>query len=108
MGSDCVATMTPKAKRGFNSRSRMGSDVSPTKRAKKASVSIRAPAWGATAPAWVFPVFAVFQFALPHGERQIAPHVAAVEAQFQFALPHGERLPSCNGRYSLHRKRTIR
>lgn len=32
----------------------------------------------------------------------------AGEMEFQFALPHGERLPSCNGRYSLHRKRTIR
>ena len=50
----------------------------------------------------------MFQFALPHGERHKTDRLTGDVLPFQFALPHGERLPSCNDRYSLHRKRTIR
>ena len=71
-------------------------------------VSIRAPAWGATTQNNVQDANPGFQFALPHGERRHSRAVCVSLSGFQFALPHGERLPSCNDRYSLHRKRTIR
>ena len=120
----------------FNSRSRMGSDerhrrihaehaTSPLPRPPWAppcgarsppgafSVSIHAPAWGATiddlkaeverwvsihAPAWGATrlrgtpcVLAGFQFTLPHGERLDDTFALFLSDVFQFTLPHGER-----------------
>ena len=86
---------------GFNSRSRVGSDKDDPADFFVRTVSIRAPAWGATneveavgtsddvsirAPAWgatLRPVggsnFGTFQFALPRGERRSRPpHRAAI------------------------------
>ena len=158
MGSDIVASNRRIVIRSFNSRSRMGSDIGRILICPPFNVSIRAPAWGATAcrrastgvdavsirapawgatrdlverelrlkvsiraPAWGAtpnsssrPSSAVFQFALPHGERLFNfrsfnvqrqsfnsrsrmgsdvndPHDSGGET-FQFALPHGERL----------------
>ena len=98
---------------GFNSRSRMGSDVTVTRKELPVSVSIHAPAWGATeetglysyalvvsihAPAWgatrLVPRSSssrTFQFTLPHGERPNASPSLRRITWFQFTLPHGER-----------------
>ena len=92
----------------FNSRSRMGSDRPEAHVFCGLDVSIRAPAWGATDAVGGNACLQLFQFALPHGERLRLLVGLASQWRFQFALPHGERLPSCNDRYSLHRKRTIR
>ena len=55
----------------FNSRSRMGSDTSSLGGSLSLSVSIHAPAWGATRAQVVLEnALAEFQFTLPHGERQ--------------------------------------
>ena len=98
----------------FNSRSRVGSDLTTLPVISYANVSIRAPAWGATvsaaynhalylvsirAPAWgaTLParrrgvVRRQFQFALPRGERLRNRLALGYLAQFQFALPRGER-----------------
>ena len=54
-------------------------------------VSIRAPAWGATRPAWRSSPNRRFQFALPRGERR-STNVERLNIKgFQFALPRGER-----------------
>ena len=131
MGSDLQRRPAADRRVGFNSRSRMGSDDIADKaaeieemfqfalphgerrgrclpRLQRRAVSIRAPAWGATLGYLRSSHGAKFQFALPHGERQPDGVWQCLNHLFQFALPHGERLPSCNGRYSLHRKRTIR
>jgi len=98
---------------GFNSRSRVGSDPALGDVTALKTVSIRAPAWGAThmtrqhalqrtvsirAPAWgathlarLFRDDAVFQFALPRGERRMNHIVDCLLTVFQFALPRGER-----------------
>ena len=55
--------------KGFNSRSRMGSDDNVGDVAYPLGVSIHAPAWGATFKGWRLPVSCPFQFTLPHGER---------------------------------------
>ena len=93
MGSDTSPIKPPKSRKCFNSRSRMGSDQSWFRwriqrgrfnsRSRMGSdvllhdtsicivyVSIRAPAWGATDSFAMITVSTVFQFALPHGERQ--------------------------------------
>ena len=100
---------------GFNSRSRMGSDLLAIHLLPiRPEVSIHAPAWGATclpwpqkgpgvvsihAPAWGAtqwrgPSLAAqgFQFTLPHGERPVAHGQKRGQGSFQFTLPHGERL----------------
>ena len=56
----------------FNSRSRMGSDITAPR-----------PVRG----------FLLFQFTLPHGERRRNTACYLLEDLFQFTLPHGERLP---------------
>ena len=53
----------------FNSRSRVGSDKSKCLVLPKISVSIHAPAWGATYGAGTFRQSPAFQFTLPRGER---------------------------------------
>ena len=121
---------------GFNSRSRVGSDKDDPADFFVRAVSIRAPAWGATkfdgqpiirwlvsirAPAWgatralqFLESPAMFQFALPRGERPAASMIFTASSsfnsrsrvgsdppnsgqrrsatRFQFALPRGERL----------------
>ncbi len=81
MGSDGEFLQGEGRVSGFNSRSRMGSDV---------------------AMQWVEQAAAMFQFALPHGERPRRSIQVDLRRLFQFALPHGER------RKPLHRSRSIR
>ena len=77
---------------GFNSRSRMGSDLNAGSTAPAAGVSIHAPAWGATTARPLSSRQTAFQFTLPHGER-LCPLVSVrTVTSFQFTLPHGERL----------------
>ena len=93
--------------KGFNSRSRVGSDAIHGRPLRRQTVSIRAPAWGATssprnagfhlgvsirAPAWGATKLLIltgsaewFQFALPRGERR-------------HHLAHLQRLPRFNSR----------
>ena len=71
-------------------------------------VSIRAPAWGATPAVCMLRTVNDVSIRAPAWGATSVERLIADEEQFQFALPHGERLPSCNDRYSLHRKRTIR
>ena len=55
------------------------------------SVSIRAPARGATSPVVYALPLARFQFALPRGERPNLVRQTVFIFLFQFALPRGER-----------------
>ena len=79
--------------KGFNPRSRMGSDKDSVVRRKLKRVSIHAPAWGATmkkgpgfrknqvsihAPAW--------------GATRLILTIPLTKFRFQSTLPHGERL----------------
>ena len=98
----------------FNSRSRMGSDLSEIPDMMGQMVSIHAPAWGATSEQPAPPPAAQFQFTLPHGERQsrrprsrrpsscfnsrsrMGSDLTRASSflsiwKFQFTLPHGER-----------------
>ena len=99
---------------GFNSRSRVGSDLRISSSTRNQGVSIRAPAWGATqpamrkvlridvsirAPAWgatpsciACLLISSFQFALPRGERLRRRRPALAGLRFQLALPREERL----------------
>ena len=56
------------------------------------SISIHAPARGATENASVCVVKIPFQSTLPHGERRWGQQSAPAPTQFQSTLPHGERL----------------
>ena len=98
----------------FNSRSRMGSDwpssASPAtsppfqftlphgerherdaRGGTRYTVSIHAPAWGATRTHSPSPSRMTFQFTLPHGERLGSYVRFSALKEFQFTLPHGER-----------------
>ena len=113
------------ARTRFNSRSREGSDgLSTSVYSAGSSVSIRAPARGATdaaklatgiiavsirAPARgaTFLLCAdlalkLFQFALPRGERRIDPGFDRIPGKFQFALPRGERLRLLPAKLGAH------
>ena len=54
-------------------------------------ISIHAPAWGATKPAAIYPVATLFQSTLPRGERQTVPKEGIAANEFQSTLPRGER-----------------
>ena len=105
--------LPPLDRRRFNSRSRVGSDQAIQAGVSTLSVSIHAPAWGATqsrshargapgvsihAPAWGATVIdalkanpGVFQFTLPRGERRVPMLTPYGGSVFQFTLPRGER-----------------
>ena len=91
MGSDLAVERRRNLPRRFNSRSRMGSDVPEPPAASVSSVSIHAPAWGATFPTCACARAHVFQFTLPHGERRGERAHGLPFLAFQFTLPHGER-----------------
>ena len=76
---------------GFNSRSREGSDSTKNHDWLLTSVSIRAPARGATPVAPPSAAYRAFQFALPRGERHTSKVKHQPHISFQFALPRGER-----------------
>ena len=77
---------------GFNSRSRGGSDPSRGHKCTSRSVSIHAPAGGATSEEGSRGLSSpLFQFTLPRGERPINSLRQAFQLQFQFTLPRGER-----------------
>ena len=98
----------------FNPRSRMGSDVAVRGLALQDTISIHAPAWGATRVAVLNEMpFHQFQSTLPHGERLTTGVTAGAApyfnprsrmgsdrltrdpelrtTKFQSTLPHGER-----------------
>ena len=91
MGSDHCDVSSPVRVRNFNPRSRMGSDRSACGCLGRGTISIHAPAWGAT-PHTRTPIPPVrFQSTLPHGERPAKLAAKAVTKEFQSTLPHGER-----------------
>ena len=77
---------------GFNSRSRMGSDLptSPWRR-RRNGFNSRSRMGSDGVVARVFGDHRKFQFALPHGERRGFDVYLITQGPFQFALPHGER-----------------
>ncbi len=92
-GSDGPTTPQTAGAGDFNPRSRTGSDrrlrTSPT---KSLSISIHAPAQGATSPACSTPRKPEFQSTLPHRERHLTSLRSDVDKIFQSTLPHRERL----------------
>ena len=76
MGSDPSGFVAQIKRSGFNPRSRMGSD---------------------DFLAGHLAIQAVFQSALPHGERPCGAMPGACVSQFQSALPHGERQAGRHG-----------
>ena len=58
-----------------------------------ATVSIHAPARGATSADFLCGALVMFQSTLPHGERPSAGTSLTAFRKFQSTLPHGERLP---------------
>ena len=100
--------------RGFNSRSREGSDGATDVLYLVAHVSIHAPARGATIRDTAFSKSITgfnsrsregsdytgesylrsstqFQFTLPRGERPVGKRALSIAVKFQFTLPRGER-----------------
>ena len=57
------------------------------------TISIHAPARGATCPALWSPRIAKFQSTLPRGERQFTGRLLDMQMGFQSTLPRGERRP---------------
>ena len=84
---------------GFNSRSRVGSDARGRVSCRAMTVSIRAPAWGATLVSRSSSSVCRFQFALPRGERPSSVFTFSPKPRFQFALPRGERRAGVRGHF---------
>ena len=73
-GSDSVPTRYSSGSINFNPRSREGSDLDQMYEVKRDTISIRAPARGATTKTYVAMAAQIFQSALPRGERhQFSP-----------------------------------
>ena len=114
VGSDWPGEIRLTDYRGFNPRSRVGSDQGSWRFTLSRTVSIHAPAWGATwtlgrhwspvgvsihAPAWgatsaakKIVDFEEFQSTLPRGERLLPGLILVLYLTFQSTLPRGERL----------------
>ena len=76
----------------FNPRSRTGSDDLALVYCPVLSISIHAPARGATVGFHKITLFLLeFQSTLPHGERRVKAVPAVRHHLFQSTLPHGER-----------------
>ena len=87
-------TGTVRGANYFNPRSRVGSDISRPYTYNAHTISIRAPAWGATLASTVNgDVIKKFQSALPRGERRYYEARMQIIEKFQSALPRGERPP---------------
>ena len=80
-----------EAKRGFNPRSRVGSDMVYAMDLSDLTVSIHAPAWGATFANNGQHTALLFQSTLPRGERPIHRALTMEKQGFQSTLPRGER-----------------
>ena len=113
MGRDIGLMVTVFFPASFNSRARMGRDLFLPVSSHPLSVSIHAPAWGATrrppeklpadavsihAPAWgatsassATRSQSTFQFTRPHGARRETATGVAPSKKFQFTRPHGAR-----------------
>ncbi len=57
----------------------------------RSSVSIHAPAWGATKTVSRMKARTKFQSTPPHGERHLLPEILFITMLFQSTPPHGER-----------------
>ena len=66
------------------------------------TISIRAPARGATYNLRYIYFSRIFQSALPRGERRVDTNLAFHMFLFQSALPRGERLPLTRGMLQVH------
>ena len=75
----------------FNPRSREGSDGSSPHEHHRSTISIRAPARGATCFYQKHGLPILFQSALPRGERPNDFSRLSIVSKFQSALPRGER-----------------
>jgi len=76
----------------FNPRTRMGCDFNLVKNPCFLSVSIHAPAWGATASKAFEMLSSRFQSTHPHGVRPRWPPAPQRQCPFQSTHPHGVRL----------------
>ena len=76
---------------GFNSRSRMGSDISVFSPAFLIAVSIHAPAWGATSDRGRDTLAPCFNSRSRMGSDINSHRRRRQFLAFQFTLPHGER-----------------
>ena len=77
--------------RCFNPRPRVGGDVIIRQSERPQTVSIHAPAWGATKPLQNFPSPLMFQSTPPRGGRPIIPFKMADPTEFQSTPPRGGR-----------------
>ena len=122
VGSDTGFWLRPiLAHLSFNSRSRVGSDAAAQQQRERESVSIRAPAWGATNPAAIRCIDCQVSIRAPAWGATRDPAITQLEAtvsirapawgatlvifryfvpfKFQFALPRGERLTLFKGQH---------
>ena len=91
MGRDVHAGCRIGPVRRFNSRARMGRDARGLATATTRSVSIHAPAWGATGLCAAGGEALAFQFTRPHGARPKTAFHTSFWSSFQFTRPHGAR-----------------
>ena len=75
----------------FNPRTRMGCDCKVMLNILTSVVSIHAPAWGATNPSVLNPIFGMFQSTHPHGVRHNTNYRTFINQLFQSTHPHGVR-----------------
>ena len=92
MGSDLTSKSRRSCKSGFNPRSRMGSDHAAPRRSFSCCCFNPRSRMGSDIvdPGNHF-IFIAFQSTLPHGERQLGGDHVADGLRFQSTLPHGER-----------------
>ena len=125
MGCDRPLTPDHFDNIGFNPRTRMGCDKSSKFSGVPITVSIHAPAWGATNLLKMFIGLPSFQSTHPHGVRQIDPRepgaalwvsihapawgatkvarIRPAPSKFQSTHPHGVRLPVSDGTVELYK-----
>ena len=75
----------------FNPRPRMGGDIISIPLSQVNTVSIHAPAWGATIVMLLMVSTAMFQSTPPHGGRLFDNYTGIMDCLFQSTPPHGGR-----------------
>ncbi len=92
MGGDVINSLGEQSQDGFNPRPRMGGDISAAGTVINASsVSIHAPAWGATTFIGWRSSIGRFQSTPPHGGRHYCMYIYRTYMRFQSTPPHGGR-----------------
>ena len=91
VGSDFMYRLLHQPSKNFNPRSRVGSDCISPVNGRKRTISIHAPAWGATKVPCPDLLQSIFQSTLPRGERRKMMRWKRNPKLFQSTLPRGER-----------------